>query len=150
MRACVPGDITLLTAEIGFLVCVHTCNFTRREPFANGRLRVACVHTASGSSGTLRPHRKVFSVDADGTRRVGAAVWMLEWTHRVWQRRAVCACLHTNLFLSTPLICNAVNRARRNHEFMTLWGKSDTLTNHTRSRNWPNDSRKAISRCFLG
>ena len=53
---------------------VHTCNFTRLVPFANGTRRVARVHTASGSSGTLRPHRKVFSVDANGTRRVGAAV----------------------------------------------------------------------------
>ena len=42
--------------------------------FANGTRRVARVHTASGSSGTLRPHREVFSVDANGTRRVGTAV----------------------------------------------------------------------------
>ena len=47
-------------------------------PDANGTRRVARVHTAStasGSSGTrLRPHREVFSVDANGTRRVGAAM----------------------------------------------------------------------------
>ena len=51
--------------------------FPMREPFANGTRWVARVHTAStasGSSGTLRPHREVFAVDANGTRRAGAAV----------------------------------------------------------------------------
>ena len=94
---------------------VHTDNFTRRVPFPNGTRRVASVHTAStastapGSSDTLRPHREVFSVDANSTRRVGAAVWMIEWTRRVRQRHAVCACLQTDLFISIPLIC-------RNHD----------------------------------
>ena len=39
--------------------------------------RVARVHaasTASGSPGTLTPRQDVFAVDANGTRRVGAAV----------------------------------------------------------------------------
>ena len=47
------------------------------DPFANGSRRVARVHTAStasGSSGTLRPHQEVFAVDANGSRRVGSAV----------------------------------------------------------------------------
>ena len=55
----------------------HCKFYPTRVPFANGTRRVARVHTAStasGSSGTLRPHREVFSVDANGTRRVGAAV----------------------------------------------------------------------------
>ena len=49
----------------------------RTVPVANGTRPVACVHTAStasGSSGTLRPHQEVFVVDVNGTRRVGAAV----------------------------------------------------------------------------
>ena len=46
--------------------CSH-CHFYPTRP-------VARVHTASGSSGTLRPHREVFSVDANDTHRVGAAV----------------------------------------------------------------------------
>ena len=54
--------------------------------------------------------------NANGTRLIGAAVWTREWTHRVRQRCAVRTCLHTDLFLSTPLICNAANRARRNHD----------------------------------
>ena len=54
-------------------------------------------------------------MDANGTRRVGAAVRMLEWTRPVRQRRAVCACQQTDLFRSISLICNAANRARRNH-----------------------------------
>ena len=48
----------------------NTASFTRR---ANSTRRAARVHnasTASGSSGTLRPHREVFSVDANGMRRV--------------------------------------------------------------------------------
>ena len=51
---------------------VHMANFTRC-----GMLPVACVHTTStalGSSGTLRPHQEVFSVDANGTRRVTRTV----------------------------------------------------------------------------
>ena len=36
-------------------------------PNVNGTRRIARVHTASGSSSTLRPHREVFSVDASGT-----------------------------------------------------------------------------------
>ena len=50
---------------------------TVRERFANGTRRVARVHTAStasGSSGTLRPHQDVFAVDANGSRRLGSAV----------------------------------------------------------------------------
>ena len=46
-------------------------------PFANSSRRVARVHTAStasGSSGTLRPHQDVFAVDANGSRRLGSAV----------------------------------------------------------------------------
>ena len=99
------------------LVTIRPCSHWRqfyptREPLANGTRRVARVHTAStvsGSSGTLRPHQEVFAVDANGTRRVGAAVWMLEWSRRVRQRRAICECLQADLFLSTPLICNAAN-----------------------------------------
>ena len=51
-------------------------------------------------------------MDANGTRRVGAAVLMLECTRRVRQRRAVCACLQTDISMH----CNAANRARRNHD----------------------------------
>ena len=40
--------------------------------------------------------------------------WTREWTRPVRQRGAVCACLQTDLFLSTPLICNAANRASSN------------------------------------
>ena len=58
--------------------CVFVLQFyPTRVPVANGRRRVARVHTActaSGSSGTLRPHRGAFSVNANGTSRVGAAV----------------------------------------------------------------------------
>ena len=57
--------------------CSHSQFYPTREPFANGTRRVARVHTAStasGSSGTLRPHQEVFAVDANSTRRVGAAV----------------------------------------------------------------------------
>ena len=57
--------------------CSHWQFYQTRVPFANGSRRVARVHsasTASGSSGTLRPHHEVFAVDANGTRRVGAAV----------------------------------------------------------------------------
>ena len=64
----------------------HSQFYPTRAPFANGTRRVARIHTAStasGSSGTLRPHQEVFSVDANGSRRVGAAVWMLEWTRPV-------------------------------------------------------------------
>ena len=46
-----------------------------RVPFTNSMRPVARVHTASnasGSSGTLRPHREVFSVDANGS--VGLAL----------------------------------------------------------------------------
>ena len=68
---------------------------------------------------------------------------MLEWTRRarrVRQRRAVCACLQTDLFISTPLICNAANLARINRDTV---GKCDTLTNyHTISRNWPKWQQK--------
>ena len=58
---------------------VHTRTklYPTRVPFANGSRRLARVHTAStasGSSGTLRPHQEVFAVDANGTRRVCAAV----------------------------------------------------------------------------
>ena len=63
----------------------HWQFYPTREPFANGSRRVARVHTAStasGSSGTLRPHQDVFAVDANGSRRLGSAVWMLEWTRR--------------------------------------------------------------------
>ena len=65
--------------------CTHWHFYPTRVPFANGSRRVARVHTAStasGSSGTLRPHQEVFAVDANGSRRVGSAVWMLEWTRR--------------------------------------------------------------------
>ena len=54
---------------------VHTDNFTRRANRSRrvraGFARIHTASTASGSSGTLRPHREVFSVDANGTRRVG-------------------------------------------------------------------------------
>ena len=53
---------------------VHTDNFTRRAYRSRRVARVHTASTASGSSGTLRPHREVFSVDANGTRRVGAVV----------------------------------------------------------------------------
>ena len=39
---------------------------TVRERFA--------ASTASGSSGTLRPHQDVFAVDVNGSRRLGSAV----------------------------------------------------------------------------
>ena len=55
----------------------HWQFYPTREPFANGSRRVARVHTAStasGSSGTLRPHQDVFAVDANGSRRLGSAV----------------------------------------------------------------------------
>ena len=55
----------------------HWQFYPSREPFANGSRRVARVHTAStasGSSGTLRPHQDVFAVDANGSRRLVSAV----------------------------------------------------------------------------
>ena len=65
-------------SEVGSLrPCSYPQFYPTREPFANGTRRVARVHTestASGSSGTLRPHQEVFAVDANGTGRVGAAV----------------------------------------------------------------------------
>ena len=66
--------------------CTHWQFYPTRVPFANGSRQVARVHTASGSSGTLRPHQDVFAVvavDANVSRRLGSAVWMLEWTRRV-------------------------------------------------------------------
>ena len=62
---------------LGSLMCTHWQFYTTRVPFANGSRRVARVHTAStasGSSGTLRPHQDVFAVDANGSRRLGSAV----------------------------------------------------------------------------
>ena len=59
------------------MACSHSHFYTTRVPVANGTRRVARVHTAStasASSGTLRPHQELFAVDANGTRRVGAAV----------------------------------------------------------------------------
>ena len=57
---------------------VYTLQFyPTRVPFANGSRRVARVHTAStasGLSGTLRPHQDVFAVDANGSRRLGSAM----------------------------------------------------------------------------
>ena len=77
--------------------------FPTREPFANGTRRVARVHTAStasGSSGTRRP--------ASGGVRSGrerfAAGWLCSVNARVdasgRERRTVCACLQTDLFIS--------------------------------------------------
>ena len=60
-----------------FRPCSHLSFYPTRLPFANGTRQVARVHTAptaSGSSGTLIPRRKIFSVYSNGTRRVGAAV----------------------------------------------------------------------------
>ena len=54
--------------------CSHSQFYPTREPFANGTRRVARVHTASGSSDILRLHQEVFAAEANGTRRVGAAV----------------------------------------------------------------------------
>ena len=99
--------------------CSHSQFYPTREPFTNGTRRVARVHTAStapGSSGTLRPHQEVFAVDANGTgRRCSLKARVDASDGRVRQRRAVCACLQTDLFLSTPLIGNAANRVCRNH-----------------------------------
>ena len=68
----------MISAEMHVLrPCSHSQFYPTRVPFANCSRRVARVHTAStasGSSGTLRPHQEVFAVDANGTRRVGAAV----------------------------------------------------------------------------
>ena len=72
--------------------CTHWQFYPTRVPFANGSRQVARVHTAStasGSSGKLRPHQEVFAVDANGSRRVGSAVWMLEWTRRTRRTRRV-------------------------------------------------------------
>ena len=69
--------VEIVLCQIGIRPCSHLYFYPTRVPFANGTRRVARVHTAStasGSSGTLRPHREVFSVDANGTRRVRAAV----------------------------------------------------------------------------
>ena len=46
---------------------------TVRERCASG-FPLHIASTASGSSGTLRPHQDVFAVDANGSRRLGAAV----------------------------------------------------------------------------
>ena len=57
--------------------CTHRQFYSTRVPFANVSRRVARVptaSTASGSSGTLRPHQDVFAVDANGSRRLGSAV----------------------------------------------------------------------------
>ena len=72
-------SITLIEICIDELVRprTHWQFYPTREPFANGSRRVARVHTAStasGSSGTLRPHQDVFAVDANGSRRLGSAV----------------------------------------------------------------------------
>ena len=109
------GLLFHVSSEAVFTLVILPDARTVRERYTSGCPCTHCGHCV-GFVGTLRPHREVFSVDANGTRRVGDALWMLEWTHRVQQRRAVCACLQTNLFLSTPLICNAANRARRNHD----------------------------------
>ena len=72
------GDIWLEKKEPkGKLGRVHTRNFTRRANCSRTvrvGLTVYTASTASGSSGTLRPHQEVFVVDANGTRQVGAAV----------------------------------------------------------------------------
>ena len=73
----VSVNIRGLHITITLRPCSHCQFYPTRVLFANGTRRVARVHTgstASGSSGTPRPHREVFSVDANGTRRVGAAV----------------------------------------------------------------------------
>ena len=89
---------------------------------------VHTASTASGSSGTLRPHQEVFSVYANSTQfecssgRVGydsdapsAHVCRLTYFYP----------LHTFVKLRIARV-----------EIMTQWGKSETLTNyHTRRRN---------------
>ena len=91
---------------------VALCVYLELRPRSHSQFyptrRVARVHTAStasGSSGTLRPDQ-VFAVDANGTRRVGAAVWMLEWTRRQRMSADWPMSIH----------CNAANRVRRNHD----------------------------------
>ena len=83
----------------------HWQFYPTREPFASGSRRVARIHTAStasGSSGTLRPHQDVFAVDANGSRRL----WLCSVNARVdasgtfgRERRSVCAYLQTDLFI---------------------------------------------------
>ena len=68
------ANIFVNRPKAGHIGRVHTRNFTRRANLSRTVARVHSASTASGSSGTLRPHQEVFAVDANGSRRVGAAV----------------------------------------------------------------------------
>ena len=95
---------------------------TVRERFAAGCPCTHCIHcvgfvrlTETTSGGVRSGHERF----AAGWRcSVNARVD----ARQVRQRRIVCACLQTDLFLSTPLICNAARV-----EIITLCGKSETL-----------------------
>ena len=74
--------------------CVHCVGFVRYTQTASGGVLCGRERYASGWRCSVNAQ-----VDASGTAAT-----------------PVCACLQTDLFLSTPLICNAANRARRNHD----------------------------------
>ncbi len=74
--------------------CAHWQFYLMCAPFAICTRPTASVHSASeasGASGTLGPHREVFAVGLH-------AFWTRESTSPIRQR---CACLQTDLFLST-------------------------------------------------
>ena len=73
-RVCVMQPATEKSYNAPRLGRVHTDNFTRRAYRSRRVARVHTASTASGSSGTLRPHQEVFAVDANGSRRLGSAV----------------------------------------------------------------------------
>ena len=80
--------------------CVHCVRFVRYTQTTSGGVRSGRERYAATWRCSVNAR-----VDASGSR-----------TRPVRQRRAVCAYLQTNLIIfTTPLICNAANRARRNH-----------------------------------
>ena len=112
----------VLAQSVAARPCSHSQFYPTREPFANGTRRVARVHT-------LRPLRPVRPVHSDHIRRCS------QWTRTVRVGLALqCECssgrvgygsdalsahvCRLTYFLSTPFICNAANRARRNPNTM--------------------------------
>ena len=100
-----------------YLLCLRPCSHSQFyptcEPFANGTRRVAHVHTASGSSGTLRPHQEVFAVDANGTHRLAL---QQECSGGRVGYGSDMPSAHICRLTYISIHCNAANRTCRNHD----------------------------------
>ena len=75
--------------------CVHCVGFVRYTQTTSGCVRSGCERFASAWLCSVNAR-----VDASGR-----------------ERRAICACLQTDLFFSSPLICNAANLAQKSWHF---------------------------------